>query len=779
MRVLFALLVCSSLPLPAETVSGRFIVQLSQAPLSALDAKPFRARSAAELQSRAAAIRAEHGAIRSLLASRNARIRGEVDTVLNALFVEAADVSQLSALPGVVRVVPVRLFRATLDHAIPLLKIPSAWEKVGGINQAGLGTKIGVIDTGIDNFHAGFQDPALTVPDGFPKLSSEENRKYTNNKVIVARSYDGSTAQDNFGHGTGVAMAAAGVMHLGARGDMSGSAPKAWLGNYRASEGKQGTFPEDYVIEALEDAVKDGMDVVNLSLGAPGIEHSADGVFSEAISNAIQAGVIVVGAAGNNGPELATVSDVGSNPDVIAVGATQNDRIPSVPAVVIPPSTRLTASPASNSVDADSIEGRVSDVLAIDGIGTACAALPADSLAGKIALIQRGDCLFSDKFANAAAAGAIAAVVFNNQSNPVRAGMDVGSETLKGVMISRADGFALQDILGSAPDTRITLVFSLNLPVDPNVITDYSSKGPSPDLLLKPDLLAVGDMITALNGATEGDPATSLYVYEEGTSLSSPLVAGAAAVVKAARPNLTAAQYRSFLINTASVFPAGDTPPGVMQSGAGLLNLSEAVSSVVALSPTSVSFGELVQQSRIVREVAVTNLGSSADIFHLSLRSSGERMPELSDTQIALDAGASQTIKLTWNDPTPPAGAYQGFVEVASDSGASARLPYWLAVRDTVPKQIALLQPPASGNPGASKLVLVRVVDQSGLSLVEPAPTVTAASGGGSVIGVSLLGEPYTGVYGVRVRLGDAAGVNVFEIQAGDVRAEVRIDGSN
>ncbi|MCC6394483.1 MAG: hypothetical protein IT167_28060 [Bryobacterales bacterium] len=102
-----------------------------------------------------------------------------------------------------------------------------------------------------------------------------------------------------------------------------------------------------------------------------------------------------------------------------------------------------------------------------------------------------------------------------------------------------------------------------------------------------------------------------------------------------------------------------------------------------------------MKQPQIVREVTVTNLGSSADIFHLSLNSSGDRRPVLSDTQIALDAGASRTFKLTWNDPTPPAVAYQGFVEVTSDSEAFARLPYWLAVRDTVPKQVAVLQSPA------------------------------------------------------------------------------------
>lgn len=171
-------------------------------------------------------------------------------------------------------------------------------------------------------------------------------------------------------------------------------------------------------------------------------------------------------------------------------------------------------------------------------------------------------------------------------------------------------------------------------------------------------------MITALNGTEEDDPGTSLYVYEEGTSLASPLVAGAAAVVKSARPDLTVAQYRSLLINTASAFPEGDTPPGVMQSGAGRLNLSAAVSSTIALSPTSVSFGELLKQPEIVREVTLTNLGQAADIFHLSLKNSSDRGPVLSDTEIVLEAGASRTIKLTWNDPAPPAGAYQGFVEI-------------------------------------------------------------------------------------------------------------------
>src|SRR5262249_5522007 len=157
--------------------------------------------------------------------------------------------------PGVLKVHEVYLLKPKLDHVVPLLKFPQAWDKIGGIDKAGAGMKIGMIDTGIDNWHLGFQDPNMTVPDGYPKVTQESYRSYTTTKIIVARTYDGFSPEDTVGHGTGTAMAAAGVMHLGARGNMSGTAPKAWLGSYRANDGQ--SFPSDNILRAIDDCVKD------------------------------------------------------------------------------------------------------------------------------------------------------------------------------------------------------------------------------------------------------------------------------------------------------------------------------------------------------------------------------------------------------------------------------------------------------------------------------------------------------------------------------------------
>jgi minor extracellular serine protease Vpr len=773
------LLVFTGLSLMAQQVPGQYILELDEEPLADNWAvKSKDTRSAVAYRTREALVRSQQDTVRTALSSRKVRIKGTAEVVANAIVVEGADLAALQNLPGVKAIVPVTKFKPLLDHVVPLMKFPEAWAKVGGRDSAGAGMKVGILDTGIDNFHLGFLDDSLPVPDGFPKFSPPLNQKYTNKKVIVARSYDGGLAADVEGHGTAVAMMAAGAYHLGARGNMSGSAPKAYLGNYNVY-GSDGITTSS-VLLALDDAVRDGMDAINLSFGSANgaLRPEEEETYAAVLRRVAAAGVIVVTAAGNNGPDPATVSNPGTNGESIAVGSTENDRIPTNPSVVILPSTRLTAIPASNSDDATAIRGQMVDVSTLDLDGLGCAAFAADSLKGKIALVQRGTCLFSEKFANAKAAGAVGVVVFNNVAGAA-AGMDVGEETLPGLGVSRNDGFTIRDEIALKPDTDFLLLF-WSVPEDPNQISIFSAAGPTPGLNIKPDLLAVGgSVLTAANETDENDPESSGYFILDGTSLAAPLVTGAAAVLKQARPGLTPAQYRSLLVNSARSFPDGVKAISVMDSGAGMLDLQAAINASTAVAPISVSFGEFRGQTA-TRNFTVTNVGASGDNLTLKITTNDELKPDLSTTVVSLGPGESQRVTLDWTNTAAASGAYQGFIEITSSTGTVARVPYWLAVRDTRVAGISLLSLESDEAPGTLiRDFYFRVVDKSGLSLTEPIPQMTVVSGSGTVLSVDLLGGNFPGVYVASMRLGRVAGLNVFKITAGGVEREVRIQGAN
>src|SRR5262249_23242290 len=150
---------------------------------------------------------------------------------------------------------------------------PDAWATLPlGANSAGAGIKIAMIDSGIDVNHPAF---AVTLPavDGFPKFSTDADRAYTNSKIIVAKNYTSllgfsgePNADDTDGHGSGTSMAAAGGPVVSPYGPMSGVAPMAYLGNYKVLAG--GSSTTDLISKAIDDAVADGMDVVNISLGS-------------------------------------------------------------------------------------------------------------------------------------------------------------------------------------------------------------------------------------------------------------------------------------------------------------------------------------------------------------------------------------------------------------------------------------------------------------------------------------------------------------------------------
>jgi hypothetical protein len=283
---------------PAQFLPGRYLVELQGEPAG----RAPKAR-----------LRGEQTAMRERLSRHGVKVLGQTETVANLMFVEAAGVSaeELAALPGVRRVHRSRRFRLSLDRAVGVHHVPAVWSQTGE-DRADAGIKIGILDTGIDHGHPGFQEALPALP-GFPKGNNELDLAFTNAKVIAARSYvhllpgrDGDLSpRDRVGHGTALGMIAAGARHEGSRGTLTGVAPRAYLGNYKifGSPRENDTTSEEAILKAIDDAVNDGMDVLNLSFGtALGVRLEIDPVV-QAIERAVAAGVVVVVAAGNDGPD--------------------------------------------------------------------------------------------------------------------------------------------------------------------------------------------------------------------------------------------------------------------------------------------------------------------------------------------------------------------------------------------------------------------------------------------------------------------------------------------
>ena len=268
-----------------------------------------------------------------------ARVTWRYQVVLDglAVLVPRTQLGRLSSVPGVAEVWPSVTYRPLLDRSPKLIGADQLWDKPL-FDMAGNGIKIGIIDDGIDQKHPFFNPSGYTMPPGFPK----GNTTYTTAKVIVARAFSPPTntwryARTPFDpiyseHGTHVAGIAAGDYTPGAipnRGPLSGVAPNAYLGNYKVltvpteNFGLNGNAPE--IAAGIEAAVRDGMDVINLSLGEPEIEPSRDLVVT-AINAAADAGVVPAVAAGNEFDDFGygSISSPGRAAKAITVAAVSN-----------------------------------------------------------------------------------------------------------------------------------------------------------------------------------------------------------------------------------------------------------------------------------------------------------------------------------------------------------------------------------------------------------------------------------------------------------------------
>ena len=743
------------------------------------------------------------------LARRHIAVTGSVQILMNAVFVRvAADrVAELRSLPGVKSVAPLPHVHRHMDQAVQLMGVPDAWNVLGGPANAGAGIKIGIIDTGIDQTHAAFQDSALTVPDGYPKGDAA----YTSNKVIVARSYidklapgDGTFAysrpddlspRDRSGHGTAVAMIAAGATNTGPLATITGIAPKAWLGSYKVF-GTPGVndYADPVIPQALEQAFNDGMDVVVMPFGAqpafqaevcPNNDCDQDKFnMEQAVQNAVDRGMTVVISAGNDGrqgltsPTLNTINSPGTVPAAITVGSSSNVHV--LYATVNANGGNISALFGDAPMPPQALTAPLRDVGQIGKDTLACASLPGGSLTGAIALIQRGTCDYNAKVNNAQAAGAVGAILYQPSGSgspiPMLGLVDTG---IPAVMIGDTDGATLQSSVQGAPDMPVTIDPTLAAQAaTADVVAADSSRGPAiGDSSIKPELVAVG---TGVYTATQSsDPNGDLYsatgyIGVSGDSFAAAMAAGAAALVKQNNPGLRPGQIKSALVNTASPTVTDNSGMArVTAVGAGKLNVSAALAAAASVEPATLSFGAITALP-VSLTLTVTNTSANHATFTLDAAprdNDNNARITLSQGSLDLDPGQSRQISVQLTGARPAAGSYEGFVTISGANG-TINVPYLYLVGDGIPANIF---PVFSGSftdvvSQTGRLILFKVIDQYGQPVSNYPVTFKTVAGGQITAG-----DGTTDIYGLAgalVNLGSQPGDQIFTGSAGGLTVE-------
>jgi minor extracellular serine protease Vpr len=490
-------------------------------------------------------------------------------------------------------------------------------------------------------------------------------------------------------HGTHVAGTVGGCVSIVLGQTWSGVAPGASLHNYNvfpalgvgyAAFGGS-AFSHD-IAQALEDAVADGMHVVNMSLG--GTQQGPNDFLQEATDATVDAGVVVVTSAGNSGPGDSTVGSPASAEKAISVAASTNSQILGITVTVdAQPYVAATGNfgPAMETTAdlADWADAAGGDTLA-------CAPLAAGTFSGEIVLIERGVCTFTTKVRNAENAGAAGVLMYNNVAGPPSAVVHDGTDpfpAIPAVMVSAADG---ADLVASLPATATLPAGStatlINDPGFANVIAGFSSRGPTPHAArLKPDVTAPG--VNILSSVFNNGLG-----FNSGTSMSSPHIAGAAAALLALHPDWSPADVKSAIVNTADPTAitdhvTGTVDPGVLTRGAGLADLGAAAVTPVTLDPAMIGFGAW-QGNRGVgaeRQVSIHNVSGGSVTCDLAISGSG--IVAVSAMQVSLGAGDTATVTVTLdagNHTVTPTGDYDGSLGVDCGTDGSVHAPWWTRI---------------------------------------------------------------------------------------------------
>lgn len=510
-----------------------------------------------------------------------------------------------------------------LDSSVPYVGADAP--KNFGYN--GLGVKIAVIDTGIDASH-----PDLF---GFGPGSKVQGKNFVDRN---------SAPLDVNGHGTQVAGIVA------ADGQLQGIAPKSTLYAYKVSNDGN-AVSSDLIVEAIRQAIADRVDIINISLGVNRINHHIDA----AVNDAAREGIVVVVAAGNDGPERESIGSPGINPNAITVGATYNNRTASMVGTLKVNGEFFEAIPM---IGTEPLEEPIAASLAF-GRYAKVSDFEAGNFVGKVVLAERGSDVegetiyFSDKELNAANAGASALLVYNSMD-----GIFLGellheftasdyTPQIPVLSISREDGLAIREMLDGA--TAVLHVFN-----SPDFVAHFSSRGPVSPFYTKPDMVAPGVFVnsTFLDGG---------YSYTAGTSFATPHVSGAAALLLAKNPELTPEEIKSIIVTTTD--PISDEQGNffpVEFAGSGRLNVTRAFDADLIVSPTMLTFDITPRQNADTEKLALAGATISPEDLTVSVLVPGafEANYEITEGEVVVTIRQVQNVT----------GAFSGRVLLVHDS---------------------------------------------------------------------------------------------------------------
>jgi minor extracellular serine protease Vpr len=660
------------------------------------------------------ALKAEKAAFKAQAAMERLAYKERLsfNTLWNGISIAASPetAASLGKLDGVKNVWPV------LEIEVPATQsanpdLASAIQMTGADiaqNELGLsgdGVRVAVMDTGIDYDNASLGG---TGTDADPNSDDTSLNGFPNGRVVtgwdfVGDAFNASTSDTTYdpvahpdpdpddcqGHGTHVA----GI--VGASGAITGVAPGVDFGAYRVF-GCNGSTTADIMLAAMERALADDMDILNMSIGSAFMTWPQYPTAAGA-DRLVNKGMVVVASIGNSGADgVYSAGAPGVGRKVIGVASLDNSQL-LIRSFTISPDNRA----IGFLVGGGSAPVPTSGTFPLARTGTkttaddACTPLPAGSLTGKIALIRRGTCNFVVKEQNAYDAGAVGVVLYNNQNTGLLTPAAIPQ--LPVVFIDRTNGELIDDRLAAGP---VDLTWTTDLVQTPNptagLASSFTSYGLTAELDVKPDVAAPGGFIRSTYPLEKGGAATL-----SGTSMASPHTAGAVALMLEANPNMSAAAIRAALQNTAdparwSLNPGSGLLEPVHRQGAGMIDIDDAIQATTSITPAKLALGES-QAGPQTRTLTIRNTASSAVTYALSNVSAigtGNTFPGLSFwlqsqsvsfsqagvpvTSVTVPAGGSAAVDVTITpsvDPDEDKTVYGGYVTFTVGT-TKYRVPY-------------------------------------------------------------------------------------------------------